>query len=292
MENTIIFPNLHITLTNVGKSISVFGFEIAFYGIIIAIGMILGSSIIMKNAKKQGYKEDDFLDIIIWSLVLGVIGARAYYVVFSWNLYKNDLLSIFNLRQGGLAIYGGILAGILTAFIVCKLKKIPFLKAADVCILGLPVGQAIGRWGNFFNREAFGDYTNNLFAMQIPLSRVRTMDDVSQTMLDHVQTIGNTAFISVNPTFLYESVWSVGVFIFLMIMRRHLKFNGEAVLLYLITYGAGRFWIEGLRTDQLILFNTGIPVSQLLAACLVAFGFVMLLIGFNKGKKSKGKYSK
>jgi phosphatidylglycerol:prolipoprotein diacylglycerol transferase len=292
MENTIIFPNLHITLNNVGKSISVFGFEIAFYGIIIAIGMILGSSIIMKNAKRQGYKEDDFLDIIIWTLVFGVIGARAYYVIFSWDLYKNDLLSILNLRQGGLAIYGGVLAGMLTAFIVCRVKKIPFLKAADICILGLPVGQAIGRWGNFFNREAFGDYTNNLFAMQIPLSRVRTMDDVTQTMLDHVQTIGQTTFISVHPTFLYESLWSVGVFIFLFIMSRHLKFNGEAILLYLITYGAGRFWIEGLRTDQLILFNTGIPVSQLLAACMVAFGFVMLLIGFNRGKKSRGKYSK
>ena len=292
MENTIIFPNLHITLNNVGKSISVFGFEIAFYGIIIAVGMILGSSIIMKNAKRQGYKEDDFLDIIIWTLVFGVIGARAYYVIFSWDLYKNDLLSIFNLRQGGLAIYGGVLAGMLTAFIVCRVKKIPFLKAADICILGLPVGQAIGRWGNFFNREAFGDYTNNLFAMQIPLSRVRTMDDVTQTMLDHVTTIGQTTFISVHPTFLYESLWSVGVFIFLLIMSHHLKFNGEAILLYLITYGAGRFWIEGLRTDQLILFNTGIPVSQLLAACMIAFGFIMLLIGFNKGKKSRGKYSK
>lgn len=287
MNDTIMFPGLHITLNHVGRSINVFGYRIAFYGIVIAIGMLLGSYIILKEAKRRGFKEDDFLDIIIWSLIIGVIGARAYYVAFAWDTYKYDLPSIFNIRQGGLAIYGGIIAGVITAFIVTKKKKMNFVEAADIAIIGLPVGQCIGRWGNFFNREAFGDYSDGLFRMLIPLNQVRSRSDVTIKMLNNTVTIGKTEFISVHPTFLYESIWTLMVFIVIFIMRKHIRFNGQQFLTYVVLYGIGRFWIEGLRTDQLILWNTNIPVSQLLSALGVIVGIALLIMGNLKASAKK-----
>lgn len=269
MNDTIIFPNLHLTLNSVGRNVRILNLNIAFYGIVIALGMLLGSFVIMREAKRREMNEDNILDVIIFSLIFGIIGARLYYVIFSWNLYREDLLSIFNIREGGLAIYGGVIAGIITALIVCKVKQISFLKVADVCILGLPLGQAIGRWGNFFNREAFGKYTDNLFAMQIPLNQVRSMDDVTQEMLKHTEVIKHTTFISVHPTFLYESMWCIVVFAVLMLLRNRTKFDGEQLLRYLFLYALGRFFIEGLRTDQLILWGTHIPVSKALAALIV-----------------------
>jgi phosphatidylglycerol:prolipoprotein diacylglycerol transferase len=279
MTETIRFPHLHITLNHVGQYFNLFGFHVAFYGCVIALGMILGVMMILHEAKRTGQSEDNYLDIAIWTLIFSVIGARIYYVVFAWDLYKDNLLSVFNIRQGGLAIYGGVLAGILTAFIVCKIKKMPFLLVADTCIIGLPIGQMLGRWGNFFNREAFGGYTDSLFAMQIPLDAVRQEGAVTQEMMEHLKTIKGVEYISVHPTFLYESLWSLGVFLLLFFMRKHVRFHGQQFLTYLVAYGAGRFWIEGLRTDQLFLTGTSIPVSQLLAAIMVVFGIIMLIVG-------------
>ncbi|MCR4782600.1 MAG: prolipoprotein diacylglyceryl transferase [Lachnospiraceae bacterium] len=278
MNNTIIFPNLHITLNNVGRSIDLFNFKIAFYGIVIAVGMLLGSYVIIRESRRREMNEDNILDVIIFSLIFGVIGARAYYVIFSWSLYRDDLLSIFNIREGGLAIYGGVIAGVITAVIVCRIKSLNFLKVADICILGLPLGQAIGRWGNFFNREAFGGYSDGLFRMQIPLNQVRSMDDVTKEMLNNSTVIKDTTFISVHPTFLYESLWCIGVFIILILLRNKIRFDGEQLLRYLLLYGLGRFWIEGLRTDQLFLWGTKIPVSQALAGVIVVLSAIILLI--------------
>ena len=285
MSYTIRFPHLHIVLNHVGQSINLWGYEVAFYGIIIAIGMILGVSMILREARRSNQSEDSYLDIAIWTIIFSVIGARLYYVVFAWDVYKDDLLSIFNIRQGGLAIYGGVLAGILTAWIIARIKKMNFLQIADTCILGLPIGQLIGRWGNFFNREAFGQYTDNLFAMQIPIDAVRQPESITSEMLSHVQTIDGVSYISVHPTFLYESLWNLGVFLILFLMRKHIKFRGQQFWTYLAAYGAGRFWIEGLRTDQLILFGTGLPVSQLLAAVMVVIGVLAILIGLAYAKK-------
>lgn len=283
MDTSIIFPNLHITLNNVEKGFYIGSFFIAFYGVIIAIGMLVGVSFILKEAKRVGFDEDKFLDICIITIVVGVIGARLYYVIFAWEHYKDNFLSIFNIRQGGLAIYGGVLAGIACVAVLCKLRKHDFLQVMDVCIMGVVIGQIFGRWGNFFNREVFGQYTDGLLAMLLPLNSVR-QSDVTPELLQNLVEINGTQFISVHPTFLYESLWNLGLFIIMLLMRKKKRFNGQIFFTYLIGYGAGRFWIEGIRTDQLMLWGTSIPVSQALAAVLVVLG---VGLWFYKLKRTK-----
>lgn len=276
MDYEINFPHLGIYLKHVGKSITIGNFSIAYYGIVIAIGMLLGIWAILQRAKATGQKQDDYLDISIWAMIIGIIGARIYYVVFAWDLYKDDPLSIFNIRQGGLAIYGGIIAGVITVFVVTRIKKMNFLTVADTCIIGLPIGQLIGRWGNFFNREAFGQYTNSLFAMQLPVSAVRE-NEITAQMWQHAKMVNGIQMIQVTPTFLYESLWNVGVLIVLFLMRNRTSFKGELFLIYVIGYGIGRFWIESLRTDQLLIPGTTIPVSMVVSGVcvLVAMGIII-----------------
>lgn len=276
MDYEINFPHLGIYLKHVGKSITIGNFSIAYYGIVIAIGMLLGIWAILRRAKATGQKQDDYLDISIWAMIIGIIGARVYYVVFAWDLYKDDLLSIFNIRQGGLAIYGGIIAGVITVFVVTRIKKMNFLTVADTCIIGLPIGQLIGRWGNFFNREAFGQYTDSLFAMQLPVSAVRE-NEITAQMWQHAKVVNGIQMIQVTPTFLYESLWNVGVLIVLFLMRNRTSFKGELFLIYVIGYGIGRFWIESLRTDQLLIPGTTIPVSMVVSGVcvLVAMGIII-----------------
>lgn len=278
MNDTIIFPNLHLTL-HVGKNIQIGNFTIAYYGIIIAIGMVLGILLILHEAKRTGQKEDDYLDLCIWGLIFAVIGCRIYYVAFRWNEYKDNPLEIFDLRAGGLAIYGGIIGAVITILIMVRfIKHMNFWQVADSVVLGLLVGQILGRWGNFFNREVFGEYTNNLVAMQLPISAIRTMDDVSDKMLEHLIMVGGEPFIQVAPTFLYESLWNLGVFIILMLYRKHKRFYGQIFWMYMLGYGLGRFWIEGVRTDQLYLWDTHIPVSQLLAGIMVVVSAIVLIV--------------
>ena len=162
MDMSIRFPHLGIYLPNVGKTISVFGFDIAYYGITIAIAMIVGISIALHEAKRTGQNQDTYLDLLMLTMLTSVVGARIYYVIFSWSNYKDNLGEILNIRNGGLAIYGGIIAGVITVFVYSKITKMKFLQIADTVCMGLAAGQIIGRWGNFFNREAFGEYTNNV----------------------------------------------------------------------------------------------------------------------------------
>ena len=272
MDTSIIFPNLHITLENVGKGFTIGSFFIAFYGVIIAIGMLVGVSFILKEAKRVGFNEDQFLDICITTIIVGVIGARIYYVAFAWDYYKDNPISAFNIRQGGLAIYGGVLAGIACVYFLSKRKQLNFLKVMDVAMFGVIIGQIFGRWGNFFNREAFGQYTDSLFAMMLPMNAVRSQTDITTEMIEHMVQLNGVDYISVHPTFLYESLWNLGLLIFLILTRKNKKFHGYVFFTYLIVYGAGRFWIEGLRTDQLKLWGTGLPVSQLVAGAMVALG--------------------
>lgn len=272
MDSSIIFPNLHITLNNIEKGFHIGSFFIAFYGIIIAIGMLVGVCFILHEAKRQGFDEDKFLDICIITIIVGVIGARLYYVIFAWEYYKDNLLSIFNIRQGGLAIYGGVLAGIASVAVLCKIRKHNFLQVMDICIIGVVIGQIFGRWGNFFNREVFGQYTDGLFAMLLPINSIRSQQDVTAEMLSNLVQINGVDYISVHPTFLYESLWNLGLLIILLLMIKNKKFNGQVFFTYLLGYGAGRFWIEGIRTDQLKLWGTSIPVSQALAAILIVLG--------------------
>lgn len=275
MDKNINFPHLGIYLENVGKNISIFGFEIAFYGITIAVAMLAGLWLAMRVAKKTGQDPDTYFNLGMIAIVCALIGARAYYVIFDWGNYKDNLLEIFNLRNGGLAIYGGVIGGAAATLVFARVKKQSFWQLADTASVALVLGQAIGRWGNFFNREAFGGYTDGLFAMQLPLNAVYSWD-VTPEMLEHLQTVGGVQYIQVHPTFLYESVWNLGVLIFLLLYRKHRKFQGEIFLLYLLGYGLGRAWIEGLRTDQLWIPGTEIPVSQVLAVVLVIVSTVII----------------
>ena len=278
MDMSIRFPHLGIYLPNVGKTISVFGFDIAYYGITIAIAMIVGISIALHEAKRTVQNQDTYLDLLMLTMLTSVVGARIYYVIFSWSNYKDNLGEILNIRNGGLAIYGGIIAGVITVFVYSKITKMKFLQIADTVCMGLAAGQIIGRWGNFFNREAFGEYTNNLLAMQLPVSAVRK-NEITSAMWNHVVTIGGVEYIQVHPTFLYESLWCMVLLIILFAYRKHKKYEGELFLMYLFGYGLGRFWIEGLRTDQLLLPGVGIAVSQLLAgAIVVGTGAAMLYL--------------
>lgn len=267
----IAFPNLNIYLENVPKSFSIFGFTIALYGVIIGFGFFLALILITNVAKRTGQNPDTYWDVATYVIVFSIIGARLYYVFFAWDYYKDDPISILNIRNGGLAIYGGVIAGFLTAAIYCKIKKTSFLKMADTCMYGLLLGQTMGRWGNFTNREAFGEYTNGPFAMRLPVEMVRS-GEITELMKEHMSAATN--YVQVSPTFLYESMWNLGLLILLLLYLKHKKFDGEIVLMYLGGYGFGRAWIEGLRTDQLIMHTTGLPVSQMLAICLVVFAVV------------------
>lgn len=289
MHYDISFPNLGITLKHVGKTITIFGFDIAYYGIVIGIAILAGFWIALREAKRTGQNPEDYLDMGIFGVIVGIAGARIYYVIFSWDAYKDNLLEIFNLRGGGLAIYGGVIGAVIAVVICAKVKKISAPLIADTIAIPLVNGQMIGRWGNFFNREVFGEYTDNLFAMRLPLDAVRSRD-VSESIREHIQVIDGVEYIQVHPTFLYESLWCAGVVIVLLLYRKHKKYDGELFLMYLFGYGLGRVWIEGIRTDQLYLPGTGIPVSQLLAGIIVVVtGAALLYLGNRYKKISKEK---
>jgi phosphatidylglycerol:prolipoprotein diacylglycerol transferase len=271
----IAFPNLGIYLRNVPKTIMIGNFSIALYGIVIGLGMILGLSLAARVAKKTGHDPDVIWDLAVSLLIFGIMGARIYYVIFMWDYYKDDPIQILNLRGGGLAIYGGIIAGVLTLYIYCRIKKQKFPLILDFVIYGLLVGQIMGRWGNFFNREVFGEYTNNLLAMRIPVSMVREQD-ISASIAAHMAE--GTNYIQVHPTFLYEGMWNLAILIFLLLYLEHKKFDGEIALLYFAGYGIGRALIESIRTDQLYIPGTQIPVSMVLGLVMAASAICAELI--------------
>ena len=274
MNTTIRFPHLGLTL-NPGKSFTVFGIEIAYYGVIIALGMLAGALVAYREAKKTGQKVDDYIDFTLYTLIAAIIGARIYYVIFEWDYYSAHPLERFNLRAGGLAIYGGVMASALTLFIFTKVKKLKFWLMADTAVQGLIIGQIIGRWGNFFNREAFGGYTDSLFAMQLPVSEAK---GITQELIEHLVTIDGVSYVQVHPTFLYEGTWNLLLFIGICLYKRHKKFDGEIFAIYLMGYGVGRFIIEGLRTDQLVIKALGgIAASQVLSIILIVLAVAFVI---------------
>lgn len=289
----IRFPNLGIVLKNVADGFFVGNFEIRLYGIIIAIGFILGYVLIAREAKRTGQDSELYLDYMLWLVIPAILGARIYYVLFSLGDYikegqsvKDTILGMLNIRGGGLAIYGGVIAGIITLLIFAKKRKVSTMLMLDTCAMGLLVGQILGRWGNFFNREAFGGYTDSLFAMAIPVEwfgsknyLLSTVNNgvITQEMIDHVVNIGGLEFIQVHPTFLYESLWNLGVLLVIFLYRRYKKFDGELFAMYIWGYGLGRVWIEGLRTDSLMIPGINFKVSQLLAAFCVVGASIFII---------------
>ena len=272
------FVHLGITIEHLQNHITIFGFSIAFYGIIIGIGMLLGITLAARDAERRGIGEDTVYDFALLGIVFGVIGARLYYVFFQWDNYRGNLLEILNLRAGGLAIYGGVIGGILSLMVYCRRKKQNFLNLADSLILGVLVGQILGRWGNFFNAEAFGRYTDSLFAMQLRRDIVNPIM-INSALLQHLVRVNGVDYIQVHPTFLYESVWNLCLLLFLLWYRPKKRFTGEMFFLYLGGYGLGRVWIEGLRTDSLLVPGTGIAVSQALAGVCVLVALLCILAG-------------
>ena len=264
-ETAIAFPYLGIYLENLPKSFQIFGVTIALYGVIIGFGVICAFTLMSLIMKKDGDNPDDIYDAGMWILGLGLVGARLYYVIFSWDYYKDNLTSIINIREGGLAIYGGVLAGLITAFVWCRVKKKNLFAFLDIAALGALTGQIIGRWGNFTNREVFGGYSDNLFAMRLPIDAVRSRD-ISADLQAHI--VEGTNYIQVHPTFLYESFSNLVLLILIIIFRKKKKFDGECVLWYMGGYGIIRFFIEGIRTDQLKFAGTDLAVSQCLGMIL------------------------
>lgn len=278
------FPNLDIKIKSLNRvAFSIFGLDVYWYGILISIGILIAIFFVQKEAKRLGQNPDMYSECLIYSIVFSIIFARAYYVIFSWDYFKNNLTEIFLIRNGGIAIYGAIIGATITILIYTKIKKVNFFEFTDNAILGLLIGQIIGRWGNFINREAFGGYTNSLFAMRYLKSQV---GHLTPDILENIVKIDGVEYIQVHPTFLYESLWNLGILISILIYRKHKKFDGETTALYGIFYGIGRFWIEGLRTDSLLVTGTNIAVSQLVSLIL-AISFTIFI--FIKKIKLKQK---
>ena len=286
----ISFPHLGIVIEHLRRSVSVGGFEIAYYGIIIGTGMLIAMHMICRDAARLGDDPDAYTDVGMLAIVVGIICARAYYVLFSWEMYKDDLIQIFNIRGGGLAIYGGVIGGLGAIYIYSKVKKKSFLRMCDLIMPGVLVGQIMGRWGNFFNCEAFGAYTDSLLAMRIRLALVgQNMLDAD--VLSHVIVENGTEYIQVHPTFFYESVLNLCLLCYMRRHRRRQRFEGELFWIYIGGYGLIRAAVEGLRTDSLMIAGTGIRVSQLLAAVCVLTAAVMIYRGYARAAASGVKYS-
>ncbi len=282
----IRFPGLGIEINDLPSGIMLpigDGFEVKFYGIIIGIGILCGYLMACHCGKREKISSDTLLDFLLYAMIFSIIGARTYYVIFSWDYYKENLLQIFNLRAGGLAIYGGVIAAFTTLYVYTRIKKLSFFQVADCCVPGLVLGQAIGRWGNFFNCEAFGGYSSNILSMWILKSKVYS-GYITEELSRNLATWQGEEYIQVHPTFLYESLWNLAVLLILLLAHRKKKFNGQIFWMYLGLYGLGRVWIESLRTDQLILGSTGIPVSQLLSACLIITSTIAIIVQMRKYK--------
>ena len=300
--NNIDFPNLGLHFGNVPTGFSIGGFEIKLYGIVIAIGFLTAFWISSKEAKRTGQDPELYLDYLLAMVIPAILCARIYYVIFSWDYYfqkgatvQETFLRVINIRQGGLAIYGGLLGGILVCIIFAKKRKESFFHMMDTIVLGVPLAQMMGRWGNFFNREAFGSYTDSLFAMAIPLEFFEEHGTLTGLVRSGIITeemlskaVENE--IWVHPTFLYEGCWNLILFIFLMFWTRRKKVQGENLAIYLFGYGLGRFLIESLRTDSLMVGNTGLRASQVLAICLMTISAVFYIYRMLRYKRT-GAYA-
>ena len=283
----IAFPNLGIYISELPKGITIGGFTIACYGIIMALSMLAGLWIACWQAKRTGQNKEVYMDFVIYAIIFSLIGARLYYVAFSWDSYKDDLWQIFNTRGGGMALYGSVIGAIVTAIVYCKVKRYNFFLLADTAVGGLVLGQIIGRYGNFFNREAFGEYTDSLLAMRLRVDQVHPAK-ITELMREHMQTVEGVSYIQVHPTFLYESLWNVMVLVLILVFTKRKKFNGEIFILYMVGYAIGRAWIEGLRTDQLQIGRTGIAVSQVLAVAIAVAGIAAwIVVRLRLGKREQ-----
>lgn len=263
-EAVISFPGIGLNGIDPPSGFTVFGRSFAFYGLIIAIGFLLAMLYLSKRCGVFGLTQDNVMDILLCAVPLGIIGARLYYVAFRPEMYfgPGKWGEIIKIWEGGLAIYGGIIAGVIGIIIYCRVKKIPIGTALDLASFGVLIGQIAGRWGNFFNREAYGAETASFLRMGLTTA---------------------SGTIYVHPTFLYESVWNLVGLIFLhFFSKKNRKFDGQIFIMYVAWYGLGRFWIEGLRADSLYLWNSGLRVSQVLAGVSFVIAIILLFVLLKK----------
>lgn len=281
----ISFPGLGITINVSPTAFKIGSVEIKWYALCIMLGFALAIVYVLVQGKKQGFKSDTFIDLAIIAMVFGLIGARLYYVLFRLDQYIKDPISILYIWKGGLAIYGGVILAVLASFVYCRVKKHPFLKLADIAAPALLIGQGIGRWGNFFNQEAFGvntglpwGMTGNIVAENIR-SEAADIKDRFGILLDSSKPV--------HPTFLYESLWCLlGVLVLWLFYKKFKKFDGEVALAYCAWYGFERMFVEGLRTDSLILF-ANIRISQVVAAVTFVTAVVLIIVFRIKSKRGK-----
>ncbi len=281
--NVVQFPNLNLEFTLHKTAFEVFGFSIQWYALLITTGFLLALIYAVRNAKKFGVPFNDMLDPVIWGTVFAIIGARTYYVAFHFESYRDDLWQVFNIRGGGMAIYGGVIGAVLAGFVVTRIKKMPILPLLDLCAVGFLIGQGFGRWGNFVNVEAYGAQTAPDYLLGMTSASITS---------EMGGAVGEQ--ILVHPCFFYESVWCLLGALLLMLYQKHRRFDGEMGLMYLGWYGLERMIVEGLRTDSLYIPGTQIRVSQLLSALLVVTAvvlFVVCSVRYAKQKKQNPDYN-
>ena len=268
MEITVRFPNLGFLFEYEDRTFSVLGFDITIYGILMAVSLLIGLGMILLCARWQKLNLNLCLGASISALVGGVIGGRLYYIAFSWSQFSGKSWKILcDIRSGGMSIYGAILGGVLVAALFCRLSRTSFWKMADIVCMGLLSGQIIGVWGNFFNREAFGEYTDSLFAMGLPMDSVQK-SAVTKLMKQHLVTFRDMDYIQVHPLFFYESIWCLFLLLVILAIRRRKRFDGELFMRYLAGYGLGRFFFEWMRTDKLCFPGTKVGISLVISAAL------------------------
>ena len=284
----IVFPHLGFDVHVKSTAFSIFGLDVQWYGIMIVIGILLAMTFAYRNMRRVGIDSDRATDAIIGGILGALVGARAYYVIFNWDEYKDDLPSIFNTREGGLAVFGGLIGAVIVGGIICKIRKVKFLPMMDLCGVGFLIGQCLGRWGNFFNQEAFGKNTDSLFCMSG--GRVQQWIALNyNTLGSYNEGVTMDAAYAVHPCFLYESAWCLlGAVLLGITLYKWRKFDGQIILMYMIWYGFGRFFIEGLRTDSLTIGS--LRVSQALSAVICVASLIILIVKLGKVKRMGREY--
>ena len=263
MTNTIGFPGLGLEFTVNRVAFTIFSKPVYWYALIILSGFLLAVLFVYKTCKKRGVDPENIFDIAFYGLILGIICARIYYCIFDPDCLRGNILNVFKIWEGGIAIYGGIIGAVISTLIYCRKKKLSVLNTFDACAPGLLIGQAIGRWGNFVNAEVYGGVAENIFRMTINSST------------------------PVHPLFLYESLWNTLGFILIVLFRDRKKVDGQVFFFYCLWYGIGRFFLEGMRQSEYILYliDGKLGISQLVAAMFVVFSVVALIYTFQKTKK-------
>lgn len=286
MDMPVYFPKLGIRFQNLGRSFTLGTHEISYFGVLIAIGVLLAAYYIVIQARRSGQNPNKSL----WGMIIAgggaLIGARGMYILLHQDLYKNPEVSWWNLKAGGLSFYGAILGGLLFAWVYCLARKLAFRKTLDIYCMGILLLQIVGRFGNFFNRECFGDYTNSIFAMQIPVSFVHT-GAMTEKIQQNLVSVDGITFASVHPLFLYEAIWWIVLFFFLGSYRRKKKFDGELFAVWLCGVALFRILVEYLNAEKILLPKLNQPIFALISAVTALICVICILLGRSKAKKER-----